>query len=122
MPLKWMAVVVATVSSTLCATANVAVGTLQGRAAPMLLNVLTITVASVSTLLAVIAELHERLDARIDALTDFLVTRLNELDSRSGDHNAGFVEGYLLNHAHDATVVPLGTRLSGRRAIIGNDD
>ncbi|MEO3743825.1 hypothetical protein [Plantactinospora sp. B5E13] len=123
MTLKWMAVVVASVSLTLCVTTNVVVGAVRdGSTAPFLVNALALTVAGTATVLAVVADLHERLNARVTALTEFLVARLNELDRNAGDHNTGFVEGYLLSRAQDPAVVPIGPRLRGRRAMISGDD
>ena len=122
MTLKWMAVVVAAVSLTLCVTANVVVGTVHGEPVPFLVNVFATTTAGTAIVLAVVADLHERLNGRITALTEFLIARLNELDNHAGDRNAGFVEGYLLSHSQDAAVVPIGPRLHGRRAMIGGDD
>ncbi|MGI5214245.1 hypothetical protein [Plantactinospora sp. CA-290183] len=123
MTLKWMAVLVATVSLTLFVTANVAVGTVHGDPVPFLVNVLAVAAAGTATVLAVVAELHERIDGRITALTEFLIDRLNELDHNAGDRNAGFVEGYLLSHGgKDSAVVSIGPRLHGRRAMLGGDD
>lgn len=123
MTLKWMAVVVAAVSLTLCVTANVVVGTVNGGdPVPFVVNVLAIAATGTATVLAVVADLHERLNARITALTEFLIARLNELDHNAGDHNAGFVEGYLLSRGQDPSVVPIGPRLHSRRAMLGGDD
>ncbi|ROT32141.1 hypothetical protein [Micromonospora sp. HM5-17] len=123
MTLKWLAVVVAAVSLTLFVTTNVVVGTVRGGGpAPLLVNVLALTVAGTATVLAVVAGLHERLDARITALTDFLVARLNDLDRTAGDSHTAFVEGYLLSRAQDPAVVPIGPRLRERRAMISGDD
>jgi hypothetical protein len=122
MALKWMAIVVAAVSVTLCVTANVLVGALTGREAPAVVNMIAITAAGVATVLAVVADLHERIDTRIIALHEFLVSRLEELDTHAGDHNAGFVEGYLLSHSPDPAVVPIASRARGRRAMTGGDD
>ncbi|MEV4757645.1 hypothetical protein AB0J86_21385 [Micromonospora sp. NPDC049559] len=122
MTLKWMAVVVAAVSATLCVTANVVVGSMNGAPVPVVVNLIAITTAGSATVLAVVADLYDRLDGRVTALTEFLIARLNEIDARTGDRNAGFVEGYLLNHGQDAAVVPIGPRVHGRRAMIGGDD
>jgi hypothetical protein len=122
MTLKWMAVVVAAVSVTLCVTANVVVGTVQDQHVPVIVNIVAITGAGTGTVLAFVADLHERLDGRITALTEFLIARLNDLDNHAGDRNAGFVEGYLLSHGQDAAVVPIAPRMHGRRAMIGGDD
>jgi hypothetical protein len=122
MTLKWMAVVVAAVSATLCVTANVLVGVLTGHEATGVVNMAAIAVAGVATVVAVAAELYERVVARIGALSDLVVARLNELETRSGDRNDGFVEGYLLGQTPDAAVVPIGPRARGRRAMNGLDD
>lgn len=121
MPLKWTAVVVATVAVTLCVTANIVVAVLNAGVVPDVVNMFAIASAAVATVLAVIADLYNRLNSRLTALTEFLVARLNELDTHAGDRNAGFVEGYLLSHGQDAAVVPIGPRMHGRRAMTGDD-
>ncbi|WP_329104391.1 hypothetical protein OG792_29555 [Micromonospora sp. NBC_01699] len=121
MTLKWTAVMVAAVSVTLCVTANVVLGTVNGAELPVVVNMIAITATGVATVLAVVADLHERLNERVTALTEFLIARLNELDSHAGDRNTGFVEGYLLSHP-DPAVVPIGPRMHGRRVMLGGDD
>ncbi|MEH1097615.1 hypothetical protein [Micromonospora sp. CPCC 205561] len=113
MTLKWMAVVIATVSLTLGVTGNVVTLAVNGGQLPMLVNLLALTCAGTAVILAVVAELHHRLDDRVSALADFLVGRLQEIEDRTGDRNTGFVEGYLLNHGQDASVVPFGRRGRG---------
>jgi hypothetical protein len=122
MTLKWMAVLVAAVSMTLCVTTNVVIGTVSGQQVPIVVNLLAIIAAASATVLAVVADLYDRLNGRLTALTEFLVARLNEIDSNAGDRNAGFVEGYLLSHRQDPAVVPIGPRMHGRRAMFGGDD
>jgi hypothetical protein len=120
MTLKWMAVVVAAVSVTVFVTTDILVAPLTGW--EVVINMTAITLAGVSTVIAVVAELHQRIAARIVALSDLLVARLGELEARIGDRDSGFVEGYLLGQAPDASVVPIGPRGRGRRAISGHDD
>jgi hypothetical protein len=115
MTLKWTAAVVATVSVTLCLTANVVIGAVGGSQLPPVVNVLALTTAGTAVVLAALAEYHGRLDTRVTLLTEFLVARLDEIDARTGDRNSGFVEGYLLSHGQDAAVVPFGPR--GRGAV-----
>ncbi|MFC7548240.1 hypothetical protein [Plantactinospora sp. GCM10030261] len=122
MTLKWAAVVVAAVSFTLCVTANVVTMTLDGRQIPVVVNLLAIATAGSATLLAFVAELHDRLNGRLTALTEFMVARLDDVETGAGDRNAGFVEGYLLGQGREGAVVPLAPRLSGRRVMIGGDD
>ncbi|SCL27595.1 hypothetical protein GA0070616_3530 [Micromonospora nigra] len=113
MTLKWLTVVVATVSMTLCATGNVVTLAVNGGQLPLLVNLFALTTAGTAVVLAVVAELHDRLDNRVTALTEFLVERLREIEERAGDRNTGFVEGYLLSHGQDAAVVPFGRRGRG---------
>ncbi|MEV4479329.1 hypothetical protein [Micromonospora coxensis] len=113
MTLKWWAVVVAAVSVTSCVTANVVIGAVAGEQLPLVVNLFALTTAGTAVVLAVIAELHERLDDRVSALTEFLVDRLNEIEAHTGDRNTGFVEGYLLSHGQDAAVLPFGRRGRG---------
>ncbi|MFG1776174.1 hypothetical protein ACGFIR_05500 [Micromonospora sp. NPDC049051] len=113
MTLKWMAVVIAAVSLTLGVTGNVVTLAVNGGQLPLLVNLVALTAAGTAVILAVVAELHDRLNDRVSALTDFLVGRLKEIEERSGDRNSGFVEGYLLNHGQEAAVVPFGRRGRG---------
>ncbi|WP_410809822.1 hypothetical protein [Micromonospora sp. 067-2] len=113
MTLKWLAVVVATVSMTLWATGNVVTLAVDGGQLPLFVNLFVLITAGTSVVLAVVAELHERLNDRISALTEFLVARLNEIEHHTGDRNTGFVEGYLLSHGQEAAVVPFGRRGRG---------
>ncbi|ASW56687.1 hypothetical protein [Plantactinospora sp. KBS50] len=122
MTLKWTAVLVAAVSITLCVTANIVTGTTDGTAAPDLVNLLAVATATGASVLAFVADLHERLNGRVTALTEFLVARLNDLDATVGDRNAGFVEGYLLGQGRDGAVVPISPRARGRKAMIGSDE
>lgn len=108
MTLKWWAVVVAAVSMTSFVTANVAIVAVEGGQMPLVVNIVALTTAGTAVVLAVVAELHERLNDRVSALTDFLVARLNEIETHAGDRNTGFVEGYLLSHGQDAEVLPFG--------------
>ncbi|MFI6779759.1 hypothetical protein [Micromonospora sp. NPDC050276] len=113
MTLKWLAVVVATVSVTLWATGNTVTLVVNGGQLPLLVNLFALITAGTAVVLAVVAELHERLNNRISALTEFLVARLNEIENHTGDRNTGFVEGYLLSHGQEAAVVPFGRRGRG---------
>ncbi|MEW2383251.1 hypothetical protein AB0873_14345 [Micromonospora sp. NPDC047707] len=113
MTLKWLAVMVATVSLTLCLTGNAVILAVNGGQLPLLVNLLTLTATGTAVVLAVVAELHDRLNDRVSALTEFLVARLNEIETSTGDRNTGFVEGYLLSHSQEAAVVPFGRRGRG---------
>lgn len=124
MTLKWSAVVIAAVAITLCGTTNIVVAVLSTGEVPAVVNMFVIACASVATLVAVIAHLNDRQQGRLTALTEFLVARLNEVDSHVADRNSGFVEGYLLRQGqqHDAAVVQFPPRMHGRRLMSGGDD
>lgn len=122
MTLKWSAAVVAAVALTLGITANVAVALIPGSRLPVAVNIAAITTAGCAVVLVVVADLHARLDARLTILTEFVVARLDELESRSGDRDAGFVEGYLLGRQQDPTVIPITLRSGGRRPVVCRDD
>ncbi|PZM96305.1 MAG: hypothetical protein DIU79_05405 [Actinobacteria bacterium] len=121
MALKWTAIVVSSVAATICGTANVLVAVVDAGSVPIILNLFAIACAAVGIVVAIIADLHDRLDCRMTALTEFLVARLNEIDSRAGDRNAGFVEGYLLSHGQDAAVLQMAPRMHGRRVSSGEE-
>ncbi|MEV0398397.1 hypothetical protein [Polymorphospora rubra] len=122
MTLKSTTIAVATVSTTMCLTVNILVAVLTQKEVPGIINMILVGGTTVGIMLAIVAELYDRINGRITALTEFLVARLNEIDMNTNDRNAGFVEGYLLSHGQDAAVVPFGPRLSGRRAMSGGDD
>ncbi|BCB80827.1 hypothetical protein GCM10022251_00420 [Phytohabitans flavus] len=115
MTLKRAALVSAAIAITQCLTVNILVGVLTGGQVPAIVNLFTLAMAAVSIIVAVQAEFHCRTQERLSALTDFLVSRLSEIDDRTNDHNAGFVEGYLLSHGRDSTVRPLTSPGNGRR-------
>lgn len=113
MTLKWLAVLVATVSVTLSVTGNVVVSAVNGGELPLIVNLFALTTAGTAVVLAVLVDLYDRLNDRLTALTEFLVARLNDIEAHAGDHNAGFVEGYLLSRDQEASVVPFGPRGRG---------
>ncbi|MDQ7905411.1 hypothetical protein RB614_12835 [Phytohabitans sp. ZYX-F-186] len=115
MTLKRAAAVAATVAVTQCLTVNILVGALTGGEVPTIVNLFTVAAASVSVVVAVQAEFHYRTQDRLRAMNDLLVARLSEIEERTTDHHAGFVEGLLLTHGHDSTVRPLTSPGNGRR-------
>jgi hypothetical protein len=108
MPLKWISALVATGCVTSFITANAV-----GAGVPIPVDLGLVAAGAAGAVLAVAAELYQRLDARVDALSEFLVARLDELESRTGDYNAGFVEGFLSRP--ETSVTPLPARTGRRR-------
>ncbi|GAA1839697.1 hypothetical protein [Asanoa iriomotensis] len=120
MALKWGAVVVAAVSATLFMSSNIIVGILEGREElPLAFNLATIAISAVGVVVAVMAEMYNRVVGRLNALAEFVAARLNEVDAHTGDRNAGFVEGYLLSHGDEpGAVVPFNQRPARRMGVV----
>ncbi|MFS8479182.1 MAG: hypothetical protein FWJ93_09555 [Micromonosporaceae bacterium] len=118
MALKWAGILVAVVSMTATVTANV-VAT-AGTGIPDAVNVAGIATAATATVVAVAAHCYLRVEAKLERLHELMVTRFDRLDTEIGDRNSGFVEGYLISHPPQGSVVPLAPR--GKRAAGGDDD
>ena len=90
--------------------------TLTPHTVPDAINVLAVGVSATCCVMAFCAHLFERVNAKLDLMFQVLAARLDELEGRVGDRNSGFVEGYLLRHTPDASVVPLAPRIARRGA------
>jgi hypothetical protein len=103
--------------------ANLILDTLTTHNVPEVINVLAMGLAVVGALVAFIAYLQDRTERSLNRIIERALTRIDDLESRIGDRNSGFVEGYLLGHGGtpDAPVVPLTPRLP-RRAMTSIDD
>ncbi|HEX6969904.1 MAG TPA: hypothetical protein VF174_13990 [Micromonosporaceae bacterium] len=121
MPLKWVAIVVAAVSATLCVTVNVLLMSLGNGEVPDVINMAAIATTAVAVTVAVVAHLYELTNARITALTEFLIARLNEIDQYVAEHRPDFVGGYPLGQDRDESVIPIGARGS-RRTMTATED
>jgi len=119
MALKWISALVAVGSFAAFATANAVLAVVPAGEVPIAVNLVLVAICAIGAVLAVVAELYQRIDSRLAVLSDFLVTRLNELESGAGDHNSGFVEGYLAAQSTggDASVVPMPSRGQRPRAV-----
>lgn len=108
MPLKWISALVATS----CVTAFITTNVISDDTS-MTANLALAVGGASGVVLAVATELYQRLEARLGGLSDYLVARLDELESRTGDYNAGFVEGFLSRP--ETSVTPLPARTGRRR-------
>jgi hypothetical protein len=118
---KWVAILLAVVVVALDTLANLLLATLTPHVVPDVVNLFALAVAAVSAIFAFGAQLADRMEARFELLTG----RFEDLETRIGDRNSGFVEGYTLSHtveaaAPEATVVPLAHR-GPRRVHHGED-
>ncbi len=113
MALKWSGILVAAVMATLTVTANLFNTGRPG--VPTILNVVGIAALVGAVVVAIAAELYSRIDTKLNGLTELVRERFDRLDAETGDRNSGFVEGYLLSHGPEASVIPMPNR-PGRRA------
>lgn len=116
MVVKWAGVLVAALSIALDAMANLLLVTIGRAPVPMWINLFAVGLAAVAAVSAYVTHLFGRLDAKLDLVMELLVGRFDELETRIGDRNSGFVEGYMLSRTPEAPVVPLVPRGTGRRA------
>ncbi|HKS99658.1 MAG TPA: hypothetical protein VJT31_09040 [Rugosimonospora sp.] len=117
--LKWVSVFVSALTLTVDVLANVLVALLTSTSLPVTVDLFAALVAAVFALVAFAAYIGERLNSKLDLVLELLINRFEDLESRVGDRNSGFVEGYLLGQAPQATVVPLTPRIGRRGAGSG---
>lgn len=122
---KWTAVLVAVVTIALDALANLLLATLTPHAVPEVVNLFALALACIAAIFAFGLDLALRMQARFDLTIELMTRRFEELESRIGDRNSGFVEGYMLGRSPElpvpeASVVPLVPR-GPRRAHHGED-
>ena len=115
MTLKWTSAVVAAASAGSFATANI----LLGARVPVAANLVLAAVATGAVVLVVLADLYQRLDARLGVLSEFLVARLDEIAARLDRlESAPSLESLLVETVDPgpapSTVVPLVPRRTRR--------
>lgn len=123
MPYKWMGVLLAVVLVPTTAVANLLVDTLTDREVPDIVNLFAVATAVVATVVAFVAHLFQLAMARLNRIAEMLAARLDQIEARFGDYNAGFVSGYLLSEDRDpAAVVALTPRSGPRPAVSRSED
>jgi len=105
MPYKWTGVLITVVLVSTTATANLLLDTLTDREVPSIINLFAVAAAVVATVVAFVAHVYQLTMARITHLRDTIGAKLDQLEDRFGDYNAGFVAGYLLSDGSDPTPV-----------------
>jgi hypothetical protein len=114
MRLKWASAIVAAAAAGSFATANIVLGA----RVPVAANLALVAIATGGVVLVVLAELYQRMDARLDVLSEFLVARLDEITGRLDRLETGHRLESLLAEAErepaPSTVVPLAQRRSRR--------
>jgi hypothetical protein len=118
MSFKWAGILVGTLAAALAAMANVLVASLTEYSVPGVVNDFAIAVAATGLAVGFTAHACAQLNTRLELTVELLVRRLEEVEDRVGDRNTGFVEGYLIGHGNEATVIPLVPN-GGRRGAGG---
>ena len=110
MTLKWSSAIMAAASAGSFATANI----LLGADMPAAANIALVAITAGCVVLVVVADLYQRLDARLGVLSEFLVTRLDEIAGRLERLESGTLESLLGEEPAPSTVVPLARRRTRR--------
>jgi hypothetical protein len=110
MTLKWSSAIVAAASAGSFATANI----LLGAKMPAAANLALVAIAAAGVVLVVIAELYQRLDARLGVISEFLVARLDEIAGRLDHLEDRSLESLLGEEPPPSTVGPLARRRTRR--------
>jgi hypothetical protein len=118
---KWTGVLIAVVSIALDGLANLLLATLTTHQVPAVFDVYAVGLAVIGLLVAFLSHLYERVESRFDYCLKLILDRFEETESRIGDRNAGFAEGYMLSHTPEAPVIPLAPRGLARRAMSSDD-
>jgi len=114
---KWLGGLVAVLCVALDLLANLLVQAMSGRWVPDVINVFAVGTAAVALVTTLGLHLFDRLEAKVDRLSESLAGRMDELTQRVGDRNSGFVEGYLAGQGRDGAVVPLAQRGPAWRSL-----
>src|SRR5690349_19850557 len=107
MGFKWAGILAGTLTAALVALANILLVGFTHHRVPGVVNDFGVGLAAASIAIAISAHAYNQLSTKLDLTVELLVRRLEDLETRVGDHNTGFVEGYLASHGRDAPVVPL---------------
>ncbi|GAA5183767.1 hypothetical protein GCM10023322_23840 [Rugosimonospora acidiphila] len=118
---KWASILTAVLTAALDALANLLLATLTTHSVPEVVNLFAVACATVAAVVAIVSHAYGRVEAKIDLIIELVVGRFDELETRIGDRNSGFVEGYMLSRGPEASVVPLAPR-GVRRAAGSQDD
>jgi hypothetical protein len=105
MTLKWVSAIGAAASMGVFATANV-----LSAGVPFAVNLALVATWAGGAILAVMAELYERLDIRLNAISDFLVTRFDEVSGHLEDLDGRTAEREPADVLPDRAVLPMAPR------------
>jgi hypothetical protein len=101
---KWASALISVAALALDVLANLRLAALTGHVVPEIVNMFAVGGATLAAVVAFVAHLYGRLDAKLDLTIELLVGRFDEVETRVGDRNSGFVEGYLLRRCSDTSL------------------
>jgi hypothetical protein len=104
--IKWAGVLTASLTGALIVASNVLLAALSTYAVPPVINGLGIGIASTSSVVAFGAHVFDRADRKVNLVAAVVADRLDALEKRVGDYNAGFVDGFELRERHELSIVP----------------
>jgi hypothetical protein len=111
-PLIWTGVFLAAMSGTVFVTANVVTG-VAGHALPVAINLALTSTGVVSTLIAIAAQLHHRIDTRLNLMSQAVVAHLDDVSARLDELESATSEraldGFIMPNGH-TSVVPFLSR------------
>jgi hypothetical protein len=120
---KWTGILIAVVSVALDGLANLLLATMTKDEVPDVINGAATGLAVIGVLGAFICHVYERFECRLERVVAAFIERIDELESRVGDRNSGFAEGYMLSQSTpEAPVIPLAPRGLARRVVTSMDD
>jgi hypothetical protein len=104
---KWAGILSGTLTFALVGLANVLVGALTHYSVPAPVNEFGAGVAAASMVIAFGAHVHHLANRKLDRILEVFGTRIDDLESRVGDYNTGFVEGYLASQGRETAIAPV---------------
>jgi hypothetical protein len=123
MALKWASALIAVAAMVAFGTANIVTAAVSAASVPAAVNLVLMALFTGSAALVVVAELYQRLDARLGVVSEFLVTRLDEIVGRLDDLEARVpdrgLEAFL--GTAEASVVPMPSRPARARRAPADD-
>jgi hypothetical protein len=122
MAFKRASALISVATLTLDALANLLLAPLTRHAVPDVVNLFAVGGGMAAAVVAFVAHFCGRLDAKLDLTIELLVGRLDEVETRIGDRNTGFIEGYLSRRDLVTPMAPLSPHGPSVRATTTLDD
>jgi hypothetical protein len=99
---KWAGILTGTLTFALIGLANVLVASMTRHTVPPVVNEFGAAIGAAGIMIAFVAYLHDLTSRKVDRISELFAARMEDLEARVGDHNTGFVEGYLASQGREA--------------------